>query len=564
MKLARLIEHLADPRVYPGPTTTVEIHQTHISVVFVTDSFAYKIKKPVALEFVDYSTLDNRRHWCDEEVRLNRRLAGRIYLGVVPIAEDGPGVRVEGTGSVVEWAVKMHRLPAEASLARAVERDAVRHEAVESLAQRIADFHRHAHRDTSISRFGRFDVVARNARDNFEQSASQVGATVSATVFERLRVLTEETLARHRALIENRADRGVACEGHGDIRMDHVYFFPENGPPDDLAIVDCIEFNLRFRAADPVADMAFLVMDLIRHGRRDLAQRFRDVYLAYASDDQGARLVAFYVAYRAAVRAKVNGIKANSSELSAGERTKAMNDARAQWLLALGALEDRRRRPCLVLIGGLPGTGKSTLAHALASYAGFEVIRSDQVRKELVADGGLREGERGEPRRHSAPTELRPPGVTQVRLAHANEGADSQSGDEYASGIYTPEWNERTYRECLSRAEAALWNGQRVIVDASFRDESQRPRFVEMATQWCVPVTLLFCQADAALVKTRLEERRNDVSDADWAIYQEAARRWEPLGPRSQQIAHAIDTTGKQRDPLIEALDALRGYELWE
>ena len=136
--------------------------------------------------------------------------------------------------------------------------------------------------NASIARFGRFDVVARNARDNFEQSTSQVGTTVSRAVFERLRALTEEALGRHRAFIEDRADRGIPCDAHGDIRMDHVYLFPESGPPDDLAIVDCIEFNVRFRAADPVADMAFLVMDLIRHGHRDLAHWFRDAYLAYA------------------------------------------------------------------------------------------------------------------------------------------------------------------------------------------------------------------------------------------------------------------------------------------
>ena len=531
MKLARLIEHLSDPRGYPSSPTTVEVHQTHISVVFVTDSFAYKIKKPVALDFLDYSTVEKRRHWCDEEVRLNRRLAPRIYLGVVPIAQDGPSVRVEGTGPVVEWAVKMQRLPAEASLSSLVERDDLSRDTVEFLARRIAGFHRHAERDGSIARFGRFDVVGRNARENLEQSTSQVDATVSRPVFERLRELTEETLARHHALIEERADRGVPCDGHGDIRMDHVYLFPESGPSDDLAIVDCIEFNLRFRAADPVADMAFLVMDLIRHGRRDLAYSFRDAYLAHAGDDQGARLVPFYVAYRAAVRAKVNGIKANASELSAAERTKAMNDARAQWLLALGAIEVSRKRPGLVLIAGLPGTGKSTLARALASHAGFEVIRSDQVRKEL---------------------------------AHANGGAESQSDDDYASGIYTPEWNERTYRECLSRAEAALLNGQRVIVDASFREEAQRRRFLEMATHWCVPVSLLICQADATLVKTRLETRRNDVSDADWAIYQEAARAWEPLGLQSQQIGHAIDTGRDQPQPLSQALDVLRRHELWE
>jgi uncharacterized protein len=529
MELARLVEVLSDPRAYPDSTTKVEIHQTHISVVLVTDIFAYKVKKPVALEFLDYSTLEKRRHWCEEEVRLNHRLAAQIYLGVVPIADDGSGVRVEGSGPVVEWAVKMHTLSEETSLSQAIECGQLRQDAIEALARRIADFHRYAERGPSISRFGRFDVVARNARDNFEQSTSQVGTIVSETVFDRLRSLTEEAMAQHRALIEDRADRGVPCDGHGDIRMDHVYLFPDSRPPDDLAIVDCIEFNLRFRATDPVADTAFLVMDLIRHGHRELAHMFRDAYLAAAGDDQGARLVPFYVAYRAAVRAKVNGIKVGSNELSASARAQAQRDARAQWMLALSSLEEPGRRPCMVLVGGLPGTGKSTLARELAADAGFEVIRSDEIRKELALESGTH---------------------------------DNELQGTYASGIYTSEWTERTYNECLARADAALFEGKRVVVDASFRTETQRRRFLKLAVDWCVSGILFICHADAAVVKTRLEERRNDGSDADWAIYLETAQRWEPLRGRTMERALMIETGRYDSEPLKQAIQALTDYDL--
>jgi uncharacterized protein len=227
-------------------------------------------------------------------------------------------------------------------------------------------------------------VVARNVRENFEQSKSQVGNIVRDRVFDRLQTLTEEWLAQHRALIEDRADHGIPCDGHGDVRLDHIYLFPENTSPDDLAIVDCIEFDLRFRAADPIADMAFLVMDLIRHGYRELAHLLRSAYLACAGDDEDARLVPFYVAYRAAVRAKVKGIKAGAAELSSSARAKAERDPRAQWMLSLSSLEEPARRPCLVLIGGLPGTGKSTLAREVARHANFEVIRSDEIRKQLA------------------------------------------------------------------------------------------------------------------------------------------------------------------------------------
>ena len=356
--------------------------------------------------------------------------------------------------------------------------------------------------------------------------------TVSRAVFERLEALTEEALGRHRALIEDRADRGIPCDSHGDIRMDHVYLFPANRPPDDLAIVDCIEFKVRFRAADPAADIAFLMMDFIRHGHRDRARWFRDAYLSCASDERGAVLVPFYMSYRAAVRAKVNAIKASSlPRSSASERTKAQLDARAQWLLALASIEECRKLPCLVLVAGLPGTGKSTLAHALASHAGFEIVRSDQIRKELAKASG-------------------------------EAGGEAVAG--YASGIYTPEWNERTYEECFARADAALFQGKRIIVDASFRDESQRRRFLDLAAQWSVRGMLLICDADAAVVKRRLEGRRHNISDADLAIYLQAAQRWEPLGQRTKQFCHTIDTSRSGSSSLFQTLEMLRQHELWD
>ena len=168
---------------------------------------------------------------------------------------------------------------------------------------------------------------------------------------------------------------------HGDLHLDHVYLFPDRAPPADLVIIDCIEFNERFRFADPVADMAFLVMDLAFHGRRDLARAFADAYFRASGDEEGRALLPFYTAYRAAVRGKVEGMELAEREVPEAERAAALVRARAHWLLALGELEEPGRRPCLVLVGGLPGTGKSTLARGLAEQAGFTVIRSDLVRR---------------------------------------------------------------------------------------------------------------------------------------------------------------------------------------
>jgi len=339
MELAPLIEALSDAAAYPHGVEKVEVRHTHISIVFLAGPYAYKVKKPVNLGFLDFSDLDKRRHFCEEEVRLNRRLAPRVYLGAAPITRTATGVKVEGGGEVVEWAVKMERLPEAAALEKRLQRGEVGVELVEALARKVATFHARAAGGAHVSAFGRFAVVAGNARENLDQVAPQVGTTLSQAVFERLRALTEETLARLRPLIESRAARGTPRDTHGDMHLDHVYLFPERRPPDDLVIIDCIEFNERFRFADPVADMAFLVMDLVFHGRRDLARAFAEEYFRASGDEEGRALLPFYTAYRAAIRAKVLGFELLEKEIPEAERVAAAAKARAHWLLALGELE---------------------------------------------------------------------------------------------------------------------------------------------------------------------------------------------------------------------------------
>lgn len=246
---------------------------------------------------------------------------------------------VEGPGEAVEWAVKMRRLPDEATLEARLRRGEADGALMRSLARRVASFHAGAGSGGRIAECGRFELVAGNARENYTQAAAQAAAMLGEPAFERLRGLNEGALCRLRPLIESRAARGVPRDTHGDMRLGHVYLFPERPPPEDMVFIDCIEFNERYRYADPVADMAFLVMELKAAGRGDLARAFAGEYFRASADQEGRALLPFYVAYRAAVRAKVEGFKSAEAEVPGAERDAALAAARRLWLLALDELE---------------------------------------------------------------------------------------------------------------------------------------------------------------------------------------------------------------------------------
>lgn len=528
MELAATIAALSDPRAFGRAAgVRVEVVQTHISVVFLVEGDVYKLKKPVDLEFLDYSTVARRKRFCELEVELNRRLAPDVYLGTLPVVQVAGGLRVGGDGEVVDWVVHMRRLPDDARLVAHIEAGRVDAALMRRIGARIAAFHRAARRGPEVSAWASFAAVAGNCRQNFAQLAGL--AAVPEALLQRLGRRTEEALAQGRAAIEGRARGQVACDTHGDLRLDHLYWFPERAAPDDLLVIDCVEFSEQFRCADPVADLAFLVMDLHDAQRGDLAEALIDSYFAAtpaAEVAEGRALLPLYTAYRATVRGKVDAFKASEPEVPAAAQAEARAGAARHLLLALRELAPAAERPCLVLVIGLPGTGKSTLARALAD-AGFAWVRSDAVRKQLA---GL-------------------PG-------------EAPAGAAPGEGIYTAAWTERTYAACLEQARARLLAGERVVVDANFKADAQRRPFVAQAQALGVPARIFVCTADDAAIRERLTHRSGDVSDADVGVYLRARGEWQPLAPAHAALAETIDTTGPREAVAPRVLASLRAAGL--
>jgi uncharacterized protein len=528
METRVLIEQLRRPGAYPHPPDDFRLHQTHISVVFLAGPWAYKVKKPLDLGFLDFTTLERRRHFCQEEVRLNRRLAPDVYLGVVPVTGGPEGLRFEGEGEAVEWAVKMRRLPPEATLLEELHREALDEETLVVLARRLATFHRQADGGPAIARYGRYEIVAGNARENLAEARSQVGRTLSPEVHRRLVDALDRRLSELEPLVEARALRHVPRDTHGDLHLDHVYLFPDQPSPGDLVIIDCIEFNERFRHADPVSDMAFLAMDLIHHGRRELEEAFSEAWFRASGDEEGRTLLPFYRSYRAAVRGKVRGM-VTGDEVPAGEREAARLDSRGHWLLALSELEPPDRRPGLVLVIGLPGTGKSTVARGVAREGGFRLLSSDRTRKSL-----------------------------------AGVGEEAAAAADFGEGIYTSDWSDLTYDALLAKVEEALFLGERVLVDANFREEERRRRFLEAARAHGVRALVLECRASPETVRERLAGRSGGPSDADWKVHREAARRWEEPSRETRRALAVLSSEGPPDTVVSRALDHLREAGLRE
>ncbi|MDP2730208.1 MAG: phosphotransferase [Dehalococcoidales bacterium] len=327
-RLPEMVRALLEPGIYPDASAKVELVQTQMSFVFLTGDYVYKVKKPVNLGYLDYSTLGKRYFYCQREVELNRRLCPDAYLGVVAITGEDKWFSLEGKGKVVDYAVKMRRLPQEGMLKMLLARGQVSAEMMRRVAWKLDDFHRRAETNTAISAFGDLDTIVTNNEENFTQTEKYIGRTISQNGYQHIKDYTRAFIERNTPLFRKRIDDGKIRDCHGDLHAAHICF------TDGICIFDCIEFNERFRYGDVASEVAFLAMDLDNSGRADLSRSFVDAYIASSQDKELSQLLTFYKCYRAYVRGKVESFKLDDPHIPEDEKAGILAAARKYFELA--------------------------------------------------------------------------------------------------------------------------------------------------------------------------------------------------------------------------------------
>ncbi|MEM1250414.1 MAG: AAA family ATPase, partial [Acidobacteriota bacterium] len=497
--------------------------ETHISSVFLGADEVYKIKKPVDLGFLDFSTLDKRREACRAEVELNRRLAPEAYLGALPVVLTDDGFRFGGEGDPVEWAVHMRRLPDEDRADVLLRSGKLTPDHIRSLAQHLADFHRSSTSDAHIASFGSRAVIEGNVRENFEQTRSLITRYVDADVASEIESWQLDILEARSDLFSERLQRGRVRDGHGDLRLEHIYF--EGGAADGrLAILDCIEFNERFRYADVCADMAFVATDLAACGRSDLSERFLADWAHFSNDFEFFPAVDFYESYRAFVRGKVLAMTEALGVHDVKTREELRSEARRHFLLAQASERRPLAQAQLLAVGGGIASGKSSVAGWLGEQLNCPVVSSDWTRKWLLGREPL-----------------------------------EQAGEEPFEGGYSAAATARVYREVLERAARVLESGRSVVVDASFRTRISRSLLRRLASERGLEFHFIECRASEPTCRERLQQRHQaeSVSEGRLEVFDAFLQSWEEVRelPPAQHVILDADRS------LEETISQLRHSE---
>lgn len=503
-----LFDQLKNPRFFGPDVTSVQLLQTHISYVALTGTYAYKVKKPVNFGFLDFSTLDKRKHFCEEEVRLNKRLCPEMYLDVLPITKKDNTLELDGNGTIVEYVVKMKEFPQESIMTNLLMQRKISEKTIDHLCAILVDFYNLQKPSEDVKKYGELSSVKQNIDENFDQTRPMIDVTVPKETFWSIKDMVTKFFELRKQVFGQRMKQGRIYECHGDLHSGNIAIMG-----DAINIFDCIEFNDRFRFCDVASDIGFLAMDLDYLDYPYLSSYLIEKYIEKSKDLTIYLVLNFYKSYRAFVRGKVYGFQLNDPHIDPATKNDIQNAAKKYFELSayyarLFSLDFEKQRPVVFLVAGLSGTGKSTIARKIAvDYHGTQ-INTDVVRKQIA-------------------------GIDQYEPHH----------DQINTGLYDPKKVEQTYERVMQYASVSLKKGENVVIDATFQKKKYREMACHMARKYNALLLMIQCICPDTVVKKRLEDRLKgkSVSDGRWEIYLSQKTTFEPFS--SEEICLTLDTS---------------------
>nr|WP_314877934.1 AAA family ATPase [uncultured Pseudomonas sp.] len=509
-----LISALQNPALYPHPVSGFQLIETHISWVLLTGEYAYKIKKPMNFGFLDFTSLAQREHFCNEELRLNQRLTDDLYLDVLPITGSAEAPQLGGEGAPIEFALRMRQFPQSNLLSTLQANGELTASHIDQMARQIAEFHQQTPKVAAEQPFGTPDSVMAPVEQNFEQIRPFLSDKADLQQLDNLQAWARSSFDRLHGLLEARKRDGFIRECHGDIHLGNATVIDGN-----VVIFDCIEFNEPFRMTDVWADTGFLAMDLEDRGLKCLARRFVSQYLELTGDYQGLELLNFYKAYRALVRAKV-ALFSMPADADGVQRATTLRTYRNYANLAesYSAIPSR----LLAITHGVSAVGKSHVSMRLVEALGAIRVRSDVERKRLFGE------------------------------------QQAQASGQLQGGIYAEDASAATYQRLHQLAEVILRAGFPVVLDATYLKRDQRQAAASVANQTGVPLLILDCHAPDAVIESWLAQRQAeqlDPSDATLEVVKAQQASRDPLDDQELRDSTRVDTQqGAAMDAVIEQI----------